>query len=245
MVTPEHDDPDQADDGGHDTPTPPALEVARSLVNYLFHSGEVTLGSRIPPERQLAEAFGVGRSAIREALKSLSLLGLVKIRRGDGTYLVSDSLELLPQVMEWGLLLGPQGIQDALEARQSVAATIAQLAAERCDGRARSRLVLALQAIDPSQEPETFAANELSLHRELATSANNAVLANMELGLQSLLNVWLNRSYEASEQGRHQSQAELTTIVEAVGANNPALAVEAMTAHLAASAARLAAAQGR
>ena len=68
---------------------PLATEIARRLVDYLL-AGGVEPGERMPSERQLAQAFGVGRSAIREALKALTLLGLVEVRHGDGTYRVTS-----------------------------------------------------------------------------------------------------------------------------------------------------------
>jgi DNA-binding FadR family transcriptional regulator len=73
------------------------MEVARRLLDY-FLSGEVEPGERIPSERRLAESLGVGRSLVREALKSLHLLGLLEVRQGDGTYLKRTDSELLPQV---------------------------------------------------------------------------------------------------------------------------------------------------
>ena len=79
------------------------MEIARRLLDY-FLSGEVEPGERIPSERRLAESLGVGRSLVREALKSLHLLGLLEVRQGDGTYLKRTDSELLPQVIEWGLL---------------------------------------------------------------------------------------------------------------------------------------------
>ena len=76
------------------------MEVARRLLDY-FLSGEVEPGMRIPSERRLAESLGVGRSLVREALKSLHVLGLLEVRQGDGTYLKRTDSELLPQVIEW------------------------------------------------------------------------------------------------------------------------------------------------
>lgn len=77
-------------------------EIARKLIDYIL-SGEVAPGTRMPSERQLASDLGVGRSAVREALKSLGLLGLVEVRQGDGTYLRKPDSDLLPRVIEWGL----------------------------------------------------------------------------------------------------------------------------------------------
>src|SRR5262245_42940364 len=107
-----------------------ASEIARRLVDYLL-SGGIEPGARIPSERQLAEAFGVGRSAVREAIAALTLIGLIEVRHGDGTYLKRPESPLLPQVVEWGLLLGEQRTADLVEARQKIEVIIAGLAAMR------------------------------------------------------------------------------------------------------------------
>ncbi|WP_308289816.1 FadR/GntR family transcriptional regulator [Mycolicibacterium mageritense] len=64
---------------------PLSAEVAKALLEAVF-SGQIQPGTRMPSERQLAESFGVGRFVVREALKSLGLLGLLEVRQGDGTY---------------------------------------------------------------------------------------------------------------------------------------------------------------
>ena len=65
-------------------------------------------GDRIPSERELSRTLGVGRSSVRDALKPLTLLGIIDVRQGDGTYLRATESELLPKAIEWGLLLGEQ-----------------------------------------------------------------------------------------------------------------------------------------
>ena len=52
----------------------------------LIRQGEILHGSRLPPERALAEQFGVGRSSVREAIRSLELQGLVVTRHGSGSF---------------------------------------------------------------------------------------------------------------------------------------------------------------
>src|SRR5262245_1397881 len=92
---------------------PANVELTRQLVNYLS-SGDLQPGQKLPGERALSEALGVGRAALREALKSLILLGLLEQRQGDGTYLTRSPSDLLPKVIEWGLLLGTHEIRDLI-----------------------------------------------------------------------------------------------------------------------------------
>src|SRR4051794_959939 len=95
----------------------PAEEVTQQLLSYLL-SGEVVPGTRLPSERTLAERLGVGRSAVREAIKSLSLLGLLEVRQGSGAYMTGAASDLLPKVLEWGLMLGEPNMRDIIELRE-------------------------------------------------------------------------------------------------------------------------------
>src|SRR5215217_2767934 len=129
---------------------PLTTQVARRLVEYIL-SGRIEPGDRMPSERALAEAFGVGRSAMREALKALTLIGLLEVRHGDGTYLKKADAALLPQVIEWGLLLGERRTMDLVEARQKIETIIAGLAAERRtaeDVEDLRRLLARMEAMD-------------------------------------------------------------------------------------------------
>ncbi|GHA18442.1 GntR family transcriptional regulator [Devosia pacifica] len=64
------------------------VEVQEALANMIEQAG-LTIGDRLPPELSLARSLGVGRSTIREALNRWEGLGIIKRRRGDGTYLTA------------------------------------------------------------------------------------------------------------------------------------------------------------
>jgi GntR family transcriptional regulator, transcriptional repressor for pyruvate dehydrogenase complex len=72
--------------GGNVAGTTAVAEVTRRLLDF-FTTGTLQPGDRLPPERQLAISMGVGRSAVREALAAMELLGVVDVRPGSGTYL--------------------------------------------------------------------------------------------------------------------------------------------------------------
>ncbi|AEF40054.1 FadR/GntR family transcriptional regulator [Hoyosella subflava] len=115
-------------------------------------SGELAPGDDLPSERRLAEAFGVSRPAIREAIQKLSQAGLVEVRQGDATsvrdYRAHAGPELLPQ------LLLPQGEPDVavalsvVEARQIVGVKVAELAAQRVTADQAARLHNAAAAME-------------------------------------------------------------------------------------------------
>ncbi len=164
-----------------------STEVTRALLSFL-QSGEVVPGGKIPPERQLAEELGVGRSAVREAIKSLSFLGMLVVRQGDGTYLAESSSDLLPQVIEWGLMLGEPRIRDLIEARTHIETSVAELAAERAADAGVAELKRRLQAMaDAGAEVTPYVEADIAFHLHLAHMSENEVFVSLVTNLRSLL----------------------------------------------------------
>lgn len=90
---------------------------------------------------------------MREAIKALSLIGLVEVRQGDGTYLRKADSALLPEVIEWGLLLGERRTMDLVEARQEIEIVIAGLAARRRTAQDIEEGTRLLQRMGGSDDP--------------------------------------------------------------------------------------------
>jgi GntR family transcriptional repressor for pyruvate dehydrogenase complex len=216
---------------------PLATQVARRLVEFIL-SGQVEPGERLPPERQLAEAFGVGRSAMREALKSLSLIGLVEVKQGDGTYLRKANSALLPEVIEWGLLLGEQRTMDLVEARQKIEAIMAGLAAERRDERDLQDLRRLLVNMELASDVAAFVEADVAFHLRIAETARNLVLRDILSNVQALLRAWIRRVIASMGETR-TSYAEHVPIYEAILRGDAAGASAAMEAHMASAAGRL------
>jgi GntR family transcriptional repressor for pyruvate dehydrogenase complex len=220
---------------------PLATEIARRLIDYLL-SGGVEPGERMPSERQLAQAFGVGRSAMREALKALSLLGLVEVRHGDGTYLKKADSALLPRVIEWGLLLGEQRTLDLVEARQKLEVDIAGLAAQRRNdadlAELRHHLARMERLARPGGDPAEFVDADVAFHLRLAEAARNTALRDVLSGIQALLRAWISRVIAAGDSS-DVSYREHVPIYDAVARGDAAAAEAAMEAHMRSAAVRL------
>jgi len=219
---------------------PMAAEVARRLVDYLL-SGGVEPGTRMPSERQLAEAFGVGRSAVREAIAALSLIGLIEVRHGDGTYLKRPDSPLLPQVVEWGLLLGEQRTRDLVEARQKIETILAGLAAERRSEADLERLQASLDRMRDAARVnplvEEFVNADIAFHLQLAEAAGNTALRDVHASIQALLRAWIGRVIAAGH--AELSYEEHVPILNAVRSRDVGGAEAAMEAHMQSAASRL------
>jgi GntR family transcriptional repressor for pyruvate dehydrogenase complex len=222
----------------HIAPTePPSNEIARALLDYIL-SGQVGPGEKLPSERQLSESFGVGRSVIREALKSLGLLGLIEFRHGGGTYFRGADSELLPRVIEWGLMLGERHTIDLVEARQHLERITTGLAADRRTEAELAGIETALAAMRAATTTEEFVNADVDFHLAIADASGNTVLANMLKSISSLLRVWIHRVMDA-ESSFDVSLHEHEPVFEAIRARDSDAASQAMETHMGKASARL------
>lgn len=215
-----------------------AVDVSRRLISYLL-SAEVSPGDRLPGERRLAELAGVGRSAVREALKSLSLLGLLEIRPGDGTYVRRPDAELLPKVIEWGLLLGEKSIEDLVEARRHTEEIVAGLAAERGSDQDRRRIADAMAALWAARnDRDKFREADVAFHTAIVEAAGNTIYEDILRSVRSLLRMWVQKTTVQTKDFK-PFVLEHQRICDAILERDPDAARAAMREHMALAAQRL------
>src|SRR5690606_19444320 len=172
-----------------------STEVFEQIADEVL-SGERAPGSALPSERQLAEAFGVSRPAVREALQRLAGAGLVSVRQGDTTtvldYRRGSGLEILPRLPVRQGTLDPTVARRSLEARLHNAPKVAALAALRTgpadrDGLRRA-LDATLAALAGEPEPIALQRHALEFWEHLVDAADSLVFR--------LMNNMLRAAYE-------------------------------------------------
>jgi GntR family transcriptional regulator, transcriptional repressor for pyruvate dehydrogenase complex len=222
----------------------PVSEVARRLLD-LFTGGSIAPGTRLPPERQLSLTLGVGRSAVREALAALEILGIVDVRPGSGTYLRGSASELLPQTLRWGLLIGERNTAELLELRSGLEIYVARLAAARADPAACDALDRPLERMRASiGDFKAFARADLDFHNTLAQTAGNAALIDLLHVVRSLLQVYADRAVDDESEARTAID-EHDAVARAVRAGDEDAAASAMAVHMTTASSRLSAEAAR
>ncbi|CAN7416555.1 FCD domain-containing protein [Microbacterium sp. LjRoot45] len=222
----------------------PVSEVARRLMD-LFTSGAIEPGTRLPPERQLAATLEVGRSAVREALAALEILGIVDVRAGSGTYLRGTASDLLPQTLRWGLLIGRRSTSDLLDVRSGLEIYAARLAARRADARHVARMATSLDRMRSAEtELATFARADADFHNALTEAAGNDALVDLLHVVRSLLQVYADRAVHDTDAAR-LAIAEHDAVFRAVERGDEDDAASAMAVHMATASTRLSDASGR
>lgn len=93
------------------------LQIVREL-RLLIEKENIRPGGKLPSERELAERLQVGRSTVREALRSLELLGLIETRRGEGTFLTDFRKHKLVEILSTFILQDTKTIEDVHVTRE-------------------------------------------------------------------------------------------------------------------------------
>lgn len=118
--------------------------------------GELTLGDKVAPERELAKELGVGRPLLREVMRSLSMLGVLDIRHGSGTYIGKVDIGLMSDFFTFCLSQEQDVLDDVLQARVAIECQAIRLACDRANDRDLSRisqwLNVLLQTLDDSEK---------------------------------------------------------------------------------------------
>lgn len=205
--------------------------VTRRLMDH-FTSGALPAGSRLPSERSLATELGVGRSAVREALAALELLGVVTVRPGSGTYLKGTESELLPQTLSWGILLSRPSTTDLTAVRRVLELEITRLA---CLNGTDEQLAVLGACIARQREtmddiPRHLIA-DVGFHQGLAAAAGNALIADLLSTVRSLTRVFTDRAVNTLPL-LELSVTQHEVIYEALRARDLTGAQQAMSAHL-------------
>ncbi len=128
-----------------DTVTASAVRTFENVQNHILdriHKGDLISGDRLPPERELASSLGVGRSAVREALRSLEMSGILSFKRGvgGGAFIRESGSEGIEASIRSMLILGRLPLTALLEVRASLLGQCARLGAQRGNKQDFARL---------------------------------------------------------------------------------------------------------
>jgi GntR family transcriptional repressor for pyruvate dehydrogenase complex len=209
-----------------------AVAHIRELVEQLG----LSLGDRLPSERQLAERFGLSRGTIREALQFLAALNFVEIRHGGGCFVLlaaSDSRGLRRSWVDW-VATHRGRVLEILEVRLGCEMFAARLAARRAGPKALAKLVEALRvmkAAESAHDVPALVQSDLAFHAALMEAAGNKTLQELVSSLGEQLIP--ERAAVADLEGRAAlSLAEHCAIYQAVQAGDAQAASLAMQHHL-------------
>ena len=215
---------------------PAAGKAARSDVldgvRKLINEGRFAPGSCLPPERTLAAQFGVGRPAIREAIKTLTGLGILESRRGSGTFVKSRKAET-----PWVAALTRNanadfGMLEVLEVRRILEPRAAWFAATRASARQLMEIENARQVLEAHDRDWKLVPKlDLDLHAAIFRGVQNPVLGLLHEFL--IGQILLDRGDKVRfSPDLERMRREHRAIVDAILKREAAAAEKAMIEHL-------------
>jgi len=199
----------------------------------LIDSGHIPKGGKLPPERKLAQILNVSRPSLRVAIKSLSLLGILENRQGDGTYLTkSDDWSVEPLSIILSVKKG--ALLDIFEARESIENSCAGFAAIRRDEEDLNELQKALDNMHANfDDPDNYIEHDLAFHKAVIHAAKNLVFVDLMEKIYKLLVDTRNKNRKyPTELYREKNYQQHVAIFEGIKNGDTLRATTAMAHHM-------------
>lgn len=168
-------------------------------------------GERIPSEKQLCQQFGVGRTSVREALKSLSVMGILESHAGDGTFVSANRDRYLERAFQWGLLLDRKVVNDLVETRLLLESYTTYWAASRATADDLAAMESAVQGmVDSVPDPQRYLEHDLQFHLRIAQATQNTILGNLLSTIRGYLQSWAEQALATSPPEQPTARALLS-----------------------------------
>ncbi|OJY45488.1 FadR/GntR family transcriptional regulator [Pseudonocardia sp. 73-21] len=212
----------------------PVTDDAIEKIKAMIVSGELGPGARLPREADLAVRLGLSRNSLREAVKALSLIRVLDVRQGDGTYVTSLDPDLLLDAMSFVVdFHRDDTVLEFLEVRRILEPAATAMAALAMSDEEIVGLREVLAALGPDPDAEALVANDLEFHRRIAAGSGNSVLCSLIDGLSgptTRARIWRGLTQEGAV-ARTIEQHE--AICDAIAARQPEVARSWATVHVA------------
>ncbi|PJJ00977.1 GntR family transcriptional regulator [Streptomyces sp. 2333.5] len=159
-------------------------DEAIEKIKGMIVSGALRPGDRLPKESELAAELGLSRNSLREAVRALSLIRILDVRQGDGTYVTSLDPTLLLEAMSFVVdFHRDDTVLEFLAVRRILEPAATAMAAGRIPVEELDALEAQLNALGPTPSVEDLVACDLEFHRGIVAASGNSVLCSLLEGL--------------------------------------------------------------
>ncbi len=208
-----------------------AKQVTKILTDQII-DGTFAVGDFLPTEEVLCEEFGIGRSSVREAIKTLESRGMVRKLQGKGVAVIDESIEATSEMLKIALAYRKTSLKDLMDFRVALEIKSVEMAANNASADDIERMRGFLDAmIGAEHSDEQFATYDYLFHEAIAKAAGNSMIELIIKALRPLLYnqivYTLNPNFN-SESANHFHES----IFRAIKDRQPRAAIKAMLEHL-------------
>ena len=209
-------------------------EQVVAYVRGLIESGALHAGDRLPTERELAAHLGVSRPTVRSGLRALATLGVVRSRRGSGTFITDGPPVLGSEPLSFLAALHGFTRDEMYEVRRILEVGAAGLAAERASGDHVATMADEVAGMFASLDnPQVFLNHDIRFHRAVGIASGNPIVASL---VEMVSALYYERRREtavrASERDLRDAAEMHRRIYQAIRARDAETARRAMNDHL-------------
>lgn len=211
-----------------------AYERVITYIKSEILKGNLKQGEKLPPERELAEKLGVGRNSVREALRTLSLMGFISSTQGAGNFVSCDIEKNLAESTQMMMLLGATDYRQVSELRQGLENQAVLLASERITPAQLSELEDIVWQLRDENDLARSTALDKRLHYLIGEAAGNPLIMVILRAMSETIDDFISHMREKmmeDEIYRKRLQDSHQGIVLALQDHNGAEAVRMMREH--------------
>lgn len=198
-------------------------------------NGQLSKGDRLPSERQMEQIFGVSRTTIREAIKSLELMGLVECIQGDGNYIAKSMDNSLTQPLSLMFLLEHGTLAQVQQLRSAMELSTAKAAAKVIQPQQLQKLESICTEMEQNLPESELAQIDKRFHYEIAQIAGNPLIIVLLNAIESLIVeeiVDVRESMLQQPGSLDRIKSQHRDILNALKSGDPEASANAMTAHM-------------
>jgi GntR family transcriptional repressor for pyruvate dehydrogenase complex len=207
---------------------------AITSIRHMILTGELAPGDRLPPEADLAANLGLSRTSLREAVRALTVLGVIDTRQGDGSYITGLGPELLLGALGLAVdLQREEAIPDLIAVRRILEPAATALAATRVTAVDLEEIRSYIRADLDYEQVGEYIELDWEFHHAIACAAGNPLLSVLLDGLAAptvRMRVWRGQTLPGILE---RTLEEHRTIADALEAHDADLAYAAATVHIA------------
>lgn len=211
-----------------------AYENVIAYIKEEILNGNLVQGQKLPPERELAEHLGVSRNSVREALRTLDIIGMVKSTQGAGNSISCDFEKSLVESMSMMFLMEKIDYRQLSELRRGLEEQAIVLATERITEEQIRQLEKLVTELAVTKDEKVNVILDKKLHYTIATAGGNQLILLVLQALNDVMDLFikdLRQKIMAGERGGSRLQNIHERMVDALKSRDKTAAYKAMEDH--------------
>lgn len=178
------------------------VEQVIQQITKMISLGRFKLGERLPSEFELMEELNVSRNSLREAMKMLSTMGIVEIKRGDGTYICQEMKPSIFDSLIYSMMVESSSDKEIIELRQLLDENVLKLAIKSCteaEIEHLQQMIVTMKDFFDQGNISNAAKMDYQFHTYLTNCARNRFLCRIVTGVYKLFEGSIERNIRTEE----------------------------------------------